>query len=746
MSPIHFCKQAPAIAHQQTQPIDVAALIGRLRRANDKTKAFESARASGKNKYMRVATSTNGGDKTWLSPFKDVFGDKMELDSRNFALIPRPDKAGVHECDRTVFDACDELVHSIWPSLDVSKMVVLEVRDKYVSNVMPRILLIACPDKDPLIPEAADQVFGVKDDGTVFQAFCDDGSLKSDGPKFAPLRKPARLSMASGDEKERLEAVEAAKAKAVGEILGNVWGKELWMDALDTQFAQIGKNVLEHYLDYNGIFQTEMKTECRHLLEEFKQRSLYTDMIRTSVNPMKVWSAWSDKKVYKKAIYDPSRPKLDEGGDVFNLFTGWGVEPTAPNDPSKPCPHIMRHLNEVMSSSNPQHFRFWLDALATWVRNPSTKLECAFGMRCRKGVGKGAWWEVIKRMWGIHSVEIVDQTHLTGRFNSHLQGKSAVALNEAVWGGSHQANSKLLSMITDPDFLHEAKHGKPSMMVNYWVVFIMANADWFVPASSDNRRFFLPTISECHRGDKAYFDEYFASLDVEVPEFLHYLLRMHKITPNFRPGSAIQAMGNSDEGVNQLVQGNANFLTKWVKQGLEAGSLKVGGEPKFFTQTDPSLFRMDKPTVVPSELLIARFETELANNHKLRKAENRYLVPRSIDKNMLSRMFRSLFGPTVYKSPVWRKNAKDPVTGKNTAFWFATVGVLREAFAKHALNAPAYSWQDAASVPLGQAVSGRPHKFVGPLKAKMLLQQLCVRRAWRRLEAAAKKERKRRRM
>ena len=718
-----------------TAPVDVSGLIARLRRGNANTTKFERKRATGSNKYMRAARSKDGS-ASWISPFKDVFGDDMALDADRFEQVERPDPTLVLDCDRTVFDACDELMRSINPGSDLTKMVMLEVRDKYVSNVMPRIVMLVCPDNS--MPSLTlENVIGIKDNGTVCVALCDEGNLQYDGPAFTPLRQPNNTET----DPEAAAAVVEERRKAVSEILLNVWGKEMWMDALDTQFAQISKGVLEHYLDYEGIFQTDMKSECKHLMEEFKQRTLYTDMDRTAVNPMKVWSTWDDKKVYKKALYDPSRPVLDQGGDVFNLFTGWGVEPTAPRDPDNPCPHIMRHGFEVMSSSSKPHWRFWLDALATWVRNPATKLECAFVCACAKGVGKGAWWEVFKRMWGIHSVEIVDMNHLTGRFNSHLKGKSALGLNEACWGGSHQANSKLLSIITDKDFLEEAKHGKPSMMVNHWVVFVMGNATWSVPATVDNRRFFIPTISECHRGDKAYFDAYHASLDVEVPEFLYYLLHTHKITPGFRPGSAIQAMGNTDAGVGQVTAGNAAFLTKWVKHGLEAGALKVGHDPTF-TKSDGDdvdyskefhLFDMDKPTVVSSSKLVALFEKELECNSKLRKAENQFLVQRSIDKNMLSRMFASLFGPTKYKHFVWRKDAKDPETGKNTAYWFATVDVLRTAFAKTALNAPTYTWPDAEPTPEEKVSKAKElwGRYVRPMAVKSALQRLALRWAFR---------------
>ena len=637
-----------------SEPFDVPDLIARLRRANTMTLAFEQKEASGCNKYTRYARRKDG-KASWVSPFKDVFGDGNlsfitktgkrgtnkdaihKKEESRFEHIIRPDRDRmIVDCDRTVFNVCDELMLNINSDCDVSQLTMLEVRDKYVSNVMPRLVLLVCPDtSDP--ENTCEEVIGIKDDGTVFNALCQEISLTYEGPKFKPIRGPHEL----GQSDEAKETMDARKT-LVNEILANVWGKDMWMHALDSQFAQVS-GVLQHYIDHDGIFRTETKKTIE-LMEAFKHRSLYTDMDRTTTNPMKVWSVWSDKKVYKKALYDPSRPVRDYGGDVFNLFTGWGVDPTAPKDPNNPCPHIMQHGLEVMSSGNKVHWRFWLDALATWFRNPATKLECAFVMKCLKGAGKGAWWKVIKMMWGIHSVEIVDQTHLTGRFNSHLQGKSAVALNEACWGGSYAANSKLLSIVSDPDYLHEGKYGTPSMMLNYWVVFIMANADWCVPATIDNRRFFIPTISESRIGDKEYFNAYFASLPVEVPEFLYYLLHTHKITPDFRAGSAIQAMGNTDVGVEQILGGNAAFLTKWVKHGLEAGELRVGHDPTYKSDDNDSvdysnvflLFNMKEPTLVSSDEVRARFEKEVERNTKLRKTESQYLVPRSINKNMVT--------------------------------------------------------------------------------------------------------------
>ena len=85
-----------------SEPFDVPDLIARLRRANTMTLAFEQKEASGCNKYMRYARRKDG-KASWVSPFKDVFGDG------NLSFITKTGKRGtkkdaIHKKEESRFE------------------------------------------------------------------------------------------------------------------------------------------------------------------------------------------------------------------------------------------------------------------------------------------------------------------------------------------------------------------------------------------------------------------------------------------------------------------------------------------------------------------------------------------------------------------------------------------------------------------------------------------------------------------
>lgn len=665
---------------EKTFKLDV--VIENLQKANVLTNLYVAKTTSASNKY-------GGRSNEVFNPFRDVFAGKNV--KKRFDVFLRPEGRVVGESEGTIFNACDELLATIWPdTIPVSakiealnQLVLIEVKDKYICNLLPRMVLLVCPNPDTY--KAGFTILGIKDNGEFFTVpwIEDDDDEKI--WRFHSLDE-------RGDTDKTKNQLDVIKSF--------VWGKAMWMDALDKNFAQVGHHVLEHYYDHDGVLQTTTK-EMHNLIKEFSHRRLY-NLDGKFENPMKIWSLWSDKKTYKKAVYDPSRPILSEGGDVFNLFTGFGVEPTEPTDTENPCPHIMRHFKEVLSDDNPQHLQFWFDALATWVRNPEKKLGISFVLRGPKGIGKGVLWQIIKKIWGIHSIEIVNQKHLVGNFNSHLDGKSAVNLNEAVWGGSHQANSILLSMITEDEGIGEKKGKDAGNMRNCWVLFIMANADWCFPATKDNRRGFMPTISARYRGNKAYFDALGASLDKEVPEFLYYLLYQHDITPNFHAGNVIQSMGTTEEGVKQMLGSDKMALEQFFKAGFEEGRLNIGGIDFFdandFCTKGAEIY--SQGTKVLKNELVDNFKCELEQNSRLRRCSG---LQKTLNTSLLSRRLKCLFGPP---GVAWKKdNVKIDMGEKDSrpAFWFAPMEVLRMAFAEHTLGNKNYTWPDAEKTPLDKS-------------------------------------------
>ena len=75
-----------------------------------------------------------------------------------------------------------------------------------------------------------------------------------------------------------------------------------------------------------------------------------------------------------------------------------------------------------------------------------------------QGVGKSRFAEYIGSLLGPHFVTVRHGRHLHGHFNAHLQKALLVFADEAVWGGGHEAESKLKEMITEPFGILEMKH------------------------------------------------------------------------------------------------------------------------------------------------------------------------------------------------------------------------------------------------------------------------------------------------
>ena len=64
-------------------------------------------------------------------------------------------------------------------------------------------------------------------------------------------------------------------------------------------------------------------------------------------------------------------------------------------------------------------------------------------------------------------------------------------------------------------------------MPNRLKILMSSNNDWVVPATADERRYFVLDVSDCRKGDKAYFSKLAAAIEGdELAAFLDYLLKL----------------------------------------------------------------------------------------------------------------------------------------------------------------------------------------------------------------------------
>jgi hypothetical protein len=193
--------------------------------------------------------------------------------------------------------------------------------------------------------------------------------------------------------------------------------------------------------------------------------------------------------------------------DNLNLWRGFSSEPK-----SGDWSLYRSHLRETICSRNQEHFDYLMNWLAKLVQEPGEPGQVAIVLRGKKGTGKGkcAFW--VGQMLRDHFFQATHAEHVTGKFNSHLLDTVFLFADEAVFAGDPRNEKALNGLITEEMRVSEQKF-MPAISVKNCLHLLMAtNSEWAVPATADERRYFVLDVSDAHRQDL----QYFAAIDAQM--------------------------------------------------------------------------------------------------------------------------------------------------------------------------------------------------------------------------------------
>jgi hypothetical protein len=233
----------------------------------------------------------------------------------------------------------------------------------------------------------------------------------------------------------------------------------------------------------------------------------------------KTWLSWSGRRTYSDVVFDPT-DKND--ASVYNLFKGL-LKPKKGN-----WSRMQYHMKNVICNGNEKHYEYLIAWMARIVQKPGgLRPGVAVVMRGKKGCGKGAFTDYFKEIFGESFLAMADPKHFTGQFNMHLSKALVVLLDEAVWGGDKQSESKLKFIITAPETLYTPKGIDSIPMKSFLNIIIASNEDWVVPATGDERRFFVLDVSKKFLKNKKYFDAFYDEILNGGPAAMMYDLLKH---------------------------------------------------------------------------------------------------------------------------------------------------------------------------------------------------------------------------
>jgi hypothetical protein len=199
-------------------------------------------------------------------------------------------------------------------------------------------------------------------------------------------------------------------------------------------------------------------------------------------------------------IFDPYHPAPP---GFINLWRGFAFPP-APGNWSD----MHDHIKSVLCSGVQEHFEYLMNWAALMFQQPGRQGEVAVVIRGTKGCGKGIFFQCLRKAWGQHGVYISNAKHLTGNFNAHLRDCVFLFADEAFFASDRQHEGILKGLVTDPVLPIEAKRQNLVLVANRLHIGMASNSDWVIPASHDERRYFMMNASDHRVGQFNYFKKY----------------------------------------------------------------------------------------------------------------------------------------------------------------------------------------------------------------------------------------------
>lgn len=279
------------------------------------------------------------------------------------------------------------------------------------------------------------------------------------------------------------------------------------------------------------------------------------------------WLECEHRRQYEGVILAPDEHDLP--ANYYNLWKGFGVES------AKGSWKLMRdHLLYVVCNGDETSFQYLMGWLATAVQKPNRPAEVAVVLRGNKGTGKGVIGNSMCKIFNRNALHISSGKHLVGNFNNHLRSCIFLFADESFWAGDKQHESVLKALITEPTLTIEAKGVDVIQARNMLHILMASNCDWVVPASKDERRYFVLDVSDKHAQDSLYFEPLFREIDGGGLSAMLYDLLQFDLT-NFNIRKVPQTNALLEQQLHSF-----DPVTMWWFQKLNEGELIDEDKPE----------------------------------------------------------------------------------------------------------------------------------------------------------------------
>ncbi len=305
---------------------------------------------------------------------------------------------------------------------------------------------------------------------------------------------------------------------------------------------------------------------------------------KKKINPFTIWMKNIQRRDVCGVVFDPS-PSAPK--NYYNLFDGFDIDQRDVSDWSlaeaeAECSGLLNHIHQIWCQGNDEHFKFILGWFAHILQRPHIKVGCLICVKSKEGGGKGIVFDFMRNILGRRLYkQISDIQHITGQWNSCLEGRLLINGDEVVWGGDVVKGNTLKGLITENEITINEKF-RASYSINNTTAFCMSSNEERCMSSreGDRRSFGLELDNKwCGRQKSTEHRDYFRNISgtdnatqgtsrKKAEAFAKYLFEFD--LTGFNPANAPLT-----DFVSSQIMKNWHPVEKWWFRVLQTGSMDI---------------------------------------------------------------------------------------------------------------------------------------------------------------------------
>jgi energy-coupling factor transporter ATP-binding protein EcfA2 len=275
------------------------------------------------------------------------------------------------------------------------------------------------------------------------------------------------------------------------------------------------------FIESDGIYVQEKKNEYKlrdlaMLKSSFMNLSVTDPETGKQVNFIKMWTTNNnDIRKYECMDVFPFAPMCPP--ECFNLWTPFEMERVENwNDRPDVLAKFIYHVREVVcgttaNSKFQEGFEYMLDWMSHIIQRPHIKSGKCPVLISQQGSGKGTLMKIMARILGHNKVfqTAKPEKDVYGDFNPLMENSILVNIDEPESARTDAFEGTIKNFITEPTMVINNKFAKPRLVKSYHRFILTTNkVDGGIKVEEGDRRFFVLRMSDKHKGDMKYWDEW----------------------------------------------------------------------------------------------------------------------------------------------------------------------------------------------------------------------------------------------